>query len=251
MNQHQLNIEIQQFMNEKAISGDDYTPSEIAYIQQYAGSGGMQSKGAKGSGILHEFYTPDYICDLVHHLAYKYGYDGGTILEPSIATGRLIKPFADKTKVVGFEISTVASKICQITYPQATIYNEYFEVAFMSYPRINSRLKGKITWLEQYPFSLVIGNPPFGIYKNYYSSYFRNPGIKLIEHFFMYYGLLLLKPGGLLVYLTGSNFLRNGITYNKEKELIGIMADLVDAYRLPSVFDKTDISTDIIILRKK
>ena len=251
MNPYQLNQEIERFITERDASGGEYSPSDIAYIRQYTGSGGQAKHGATGQGLLHEFFTPDFVCELMKELALRYGYDGGYVLEPSVATGRIIAPFSDKSKIVGFEINPVTARICKISYPQATIYPQYFETAFMECPRFTNRMKSKLTWLEQYPFSLVIGNPPFGIYKNYYSSYFRHPKIKQIEMFFMYYGLKLLKPGGLLVYLTSSNFLRNGITYNLEKEAIGALAELVDAYRLPPVFSTTGVAVDILVFKRK
>ena len=199
--------------------------------------------------ILYEFYTPDYVCNLMHSLALTYGYDGGTILEPSVATGKIIRPFADKSKVTAFEVNPVTARICKICYPQATVHTEYFETAFMQPPRYTSRLK-HLTWLDGYPFSLVIGNPPYGKYSNKYSALFRNPKMKQIELFFMYYGLQTLRAGGLMIYLTSSNFLRNGLTYNPEKELIGNLADLIDAYRLPPVFAKSGVAVDILVFKK-
>jgi type I restriction-modification system DNA methylase subunit len=203
--------------------------------------------------VLYEFFTPEYIVELMWELAYKYGYDKtGSILEPSIATGRLIAPAPDKSKITAFEINPTSARICQITYPEAKIHTGYFETAFLQEPRFTSKLKGEqITWLDDYPFSLVIGNPPYGKHKNKYSSYFTNPKMQQIELFFMYYGLKLLKSDGLLVYITSSNFLRNGISYNSEKESIGKIAELIDAYRLPPVFRFSEVPTDIIVLRKK
>jgi spermidine synthase len=67
----------------------------------------------------------------------------------------------------------------------------------------------------------------------------------------MYYGLQLLKPGGLMVYLTGSNFLRNGITYQTEKAELEKVCDILDAYRLPPVFKFSQVPTDIIVLKRK
>lgn len=254
-NQYQLNREIEEFIRDKDSRNESYSGADIDFIQQYEGSGGQGSKGAKGEGVLYEFYTPDYICDLMYELAVRYGYDGGSVLEPSIATGRLIKPIPDKSKVTGFEINPITARICQINYPEAKIHNGYFETAFLKPPRFTERIKpGTVwvpTWLEDYPFSLVIGNPPYGKYTNKYSSFFRNPKMQQIELFFMYYGTLLLRPGGLLVYLTSSNFLRNGISYNSEKGEIGKIADLVDAYRLPPVFRFSEVPTDIIIFKRK
>ena len=154
MNKYQLNKEIEQFIAKRDASGGDYSPQEIEYIQQYEGSGGLASKGARGMEILYEFYTPAYVCDLMYSLAQTYGYDGGAILEPSVATGKIIYPFADKSKVTAFEVNPVTARICEISYPQATIHNGYFETAFLEPPRFTSRHK-KLTWLAGYPFSLV------------------------------------------------------------------------------------------------
>ena len=71
-----------------------------------------------------------------------------------------------------------------------------------------------------------------------------------IEHFFMFYGLQLLKPGGLLIFITGSNFLRNGLTYQRVKNEIGKLSKMVDAYRLPPVFRFSKVPTDIIVLKR-
>ncbi len=252
MNQYQLNKEIEDFIRQKDKKDEKYSNDDIGYIQQYEGAGGQGKHGAKGQGVLYEFFTPDYICELMYKQALSHGYDGGAILEPSIATGRLIKPFEDKSKVTAFEISPISTRITQISYPEITLYNDYFETAFLQAPRYTSRVnKQKLTWLKGYPFSLVIGNPPYGKYKNRYSIFFKNPKIHQIEIFFMYYGLLLLKPGGLLVYITSSNFLRNGITYNSDKEQMGKIAELVDAYRLPPVFKSTSVPTDILIFKRK
>ncbi len=174
------------------------------------------------------------------------------MLEPSVATGRLLRPAPDKNKCTAFEINPLSARICEITHPGVTVYNNYFETAFLEPERFTRRIKpDQVTWLKDYPFSLVIGNPPYGKYKNKFSSYFPTPAMHQIELFFVYYGLKLLAPGGLLVYIISSNFLRNGISYNSEKEQIGMLADLVDAYRLPPVFRFSEVPVDIIVLRKK
>jgi hypothetical protein len=250
-NQHTLNRRIESFIAEKEHRKESFNKTDIAFIQQYEGSGGQGDKGASGEGILHEFFTPDYICELMWDLAIKSGYDGGYVLEPSIATGRLIKNAPDYSKCVGFEINPVSARIAEISFPGVTVHKAHFETAFMEKPRFTSRLKGKLTWLEEYPFSLVIGNPPYGIYQNMYSTYFPSPKFRQIEIFFMYYALQLLKVAGLLIYITGSNFLRNGDTYNESKVELEKICDLVDAYRLPPVFNATEVPVDIIVLKRK
>ncbi len=252
MNQFELNKQIQQFILQKDKNAESYSTADRKFIAQYEGSGGQGSKGATGEGVLYEFFTPDFICELMWKLAYRYGFKaGGSVLEPSVGTGNLLKWAPNNSKCYGFEINPISKRITEILYPDAKIYEGYFETAFLQEPRFTSRLKDKITWLEGYPFSLVIGNPPYGKYKNKYSSYFTRPKMHQIELFFMYQGLQLLKPGGLMVYLTGSNFLRNGITYQSEKLELEKLADIVDAYRLPPVFKFSKVPTDIIVFKRK
>ena len=252
INQHLLNHQIEELIDKKEALHQKFTASEISFISQYEGSGGQGKQGASGQGLLHEFFTPEFVVDLMWELARHYGYDDGHVLEPSIGTGRMIKPATDYAKCVGFEINPVSARIAELSYPGCKVYNSYFETAFLEEPRYTSKLKGKLTWLKEYPFSLVIGNPPYGVYKNQYSSYFTEAKkLKQVELFFIYKGLELLKPGGLLVYVTGSNFLRNGDSYNEAKIEIGKLAHLVDVYRLPPVFKFSQIPTDIILLRKK
>lgn len=254
MNQHQLNKQIEAFIQEKDTTKAGYTDADKEYILKYEGSGGQASKGATGEGLLYEFYTPDYVCNAMWDLARHHGFnEDGYVLEPSVGTGRLIQPAKDYSKCVGFEINPTSARIAEIVCPKATIHRGYFETVFLKPPRFAERIKtGNHTWLKQYPFSLVIGNPPYGIYKNKYSAYFpEGKRMKQIENFFFFKGLQLLEKGGLLIYLTGSNFLRNGQSYNEAKKEIGEYCDLIDAYRLPPVFSYSQVPTDIIILRKK
>ena len=252
MNQLELNQAIEAFIRKRDAESGSYSEEEKAYLRRYEGAGGLGSKGAQGEGLLYEFFTPDYVVKLMWELAFNHGFQSsGTVLEPSVATGRLLDPAPDKSKCYGFEINPITLRIAQIVHPGARLYEGYFETAFLEPPRFTRRLNSQITWLEGYPFSLVIGNPPYGKYRNRYSSYFPKPKMHQIELFFMYHGLRLLRPGGLLVYITSSNFLRNGWSYQGEKWEMESMAELADAYRLPPVFKSSQVPTDLIVFRKK
>jgi type I restriction-modification system DNA methylase subunit len=252
MNQHELNTEIAEFIRMKDDNNDAFSREDIEYIKQYEGSGGQGKHGATGEGVLYEFYTPDFVSDLMLRLAQKHGYSGGKVLEPSCGTGRLLLPFQNKSDLVGFEINPTSVRIAELSNPGMKVYRGYFETAFMKPPRFTERIKkNEFTWIDGYPFSLIIGNPPYGKYKNKYSSFFSTPKIKQIEIFFMYYGMQCLSPGGLLIYLTSSNFLRNGISYNSEKQLLEPITEIVDAYRLPAVFRFSEVPTDIIVFKRK
>lgn len=245
-------------MLEKEAKKKPLTPDEKKQLQQYEGMGGRIKEGAKssadgGDNPLYEFYTPQYIANAMYEIARKYGYiDTHKVLEPSCATGRLIEPCKKPQNVTAFELTEASCRIAKLIYPKATIYNQYFETAFLQPPKYRTRITGKIpTWLKDYPFDLVVGNPPYGKYVGFYSSYFSKPKMPQVEQFFIYYGLKLLKKDGLLVYLISQNFMRNGNSYTKVKDEIGKLADLIDAYRLPPVFKTSDVPTDIIVLRKK
>jgi type I restriction-modification system DNA methylase subunit len=251
MDAYTLNKDIETLLRKKDAAREGYSPEEIAFIQQYEGAGGKGSKGATGEGVLYEFYTPVYICQLMWKLAWRYGFDpDGTVLEPSLATGRFLADAPRKDLCYGFEINPVTRRIAEITYPDAHIYDGYFETAFLESPRFANLRTTSLTWLEGFPFSLVIGNPPYGKYRNRYSAYFPKPKMHQIELFFMYYGLQMLKKNGLLLYLVSSNFMRNGLSYQGEKQAIESIAELVDAYRLPPVFRSSQVPVDILVFRK-
>jgi hypothetical protein len=212
----------------------------------------FESEGStEGKGKLYEFFTPQVVADKMLALAQHYGFKGGNVLEPATGSGRLIKNLKD-TNITAFEISKDNFEILKREFPNAELYNFNFEKAFLKEPRFNTLLnrKGTETWLKGAPFDLVLANPPYGKFSGLYSSYFNFKG--QVEHFFILQTLYLLKKGGLGVYLIPSSFLRNGVTYNEIKKQIFEIAEFVDAYRLPSnIFEKTQIGTDILILRKK
>jgi len=212
----------------------------------------FESEGStEGKGKLYEFFTPQIVADKMLALAQHYGFKGGNVLEPATGSGRLIKNLKD-TNITAFEISKENFEILKREFPNAELYNYNFEKAFLKEPRFNTLLnrKGTETWLKNAPFDLVLANPPYGKFSGLYSSYFNFKG--QVEHFFILQTLYLLKKGGLGVYLIPSSFLRNGIAYNDIKKQIFEIAEFVDAYRLPSnIFEKTQIGTDILILRKK
>ena len=250
LNPHQLNTAIEKFID-SVDKNKKLTDKELDFITRYEGSGGLVKHGATGRGILNEFYTPDWLADMVWKLARAHGFTGGTVLEPSCGTGRLLVPAPEKFQCVGFEINKYSAFIAQKRFTEITIHNLFFEQAFMEPPRYNKRMKGISTWLKEYPFSLVIGNPPYGKYHNEYSTFFKNPKMLQVELMFFYYGLQLLRPGGLLIYVVSSAVLRNGIKYYDVKKEIGKLADIVDAYRLPPVFEHSEVPTDIIVLKRK
>lgn len=231
--------------------GTKLTQEQKDFVMQYTGKGQEFKKDdSLVSEGLYEFYTPNYLRELMWQLAYAHGYDGGPVLEPSCATGHFFLNAPNEANCTGIELNPVTAKIAQLVFPKATIHNMFFEQVFMDPERgrYNRVMKGKkISWLN-YPFSLVIGNPPYGTHKNLYSKYFSNH--IQVEIFFLIKSLQLLKPGGVLVFLTASSWLRNGDAYNHLKMEATQIATLVDAYRMPTVFKRSGVPTDILVYKK-
>ncbi len=206
-----------------------------------------------GTNRLYSFFTPVWLCEIMYQLAVKHGFDPktGKVLEPACGTGHFLSILPNQKNVTAFELDPLNYRIAKKRASGVTIYNDYFETSFLQEPRFTTLLKNNGTWLKSAPFDMVIGNPPYGKYANLYSSYFKPLKIKQVEMFFMLQSVKLLKKGGLLVFITGSSFMRNDKTYQHEKEKISEFADFVDAYRMPKVFKNTDVPTDILIFRRK
>lgn len=217
-------------------------------LERYEGLGGMAETGRVDKGLLHQFYTPYIICKKMIELARRHGWNGGgNVLEPSCGTGRFFKFMPTTCKLYGFDPDTTNSEIVTRLYPEVKLYQQELETAFLEQPRYNK--KARKTWLPE--MDLVIGNPPYGDYMGYYKTYM--PSLyKRFEFLFIYLGLQLLKPGGLLIYIVSQNVMNNGGKYNSMKEDILRHGSLIDAYRLPNgIFSTTEVGTDIIILKRK
>ncbi len=233
------------------------TADQMELLEQYEGVGAEYDDDANqehNEAALTQFYTPDYLASRMAALARHHGFAGGSVLEPSCGVGRLIKPFANTEGITltGFELDPNPYRIAKRLYPQAELHNAAFETALLDRERGTRQLPDKNpTWLAKHPFDLVIGNPPYGGHKNTYSG-MLTPRFKQVEIAFVHMAGLLLKPGGLLVYLTARNFLSFGTAMQNDKAKCLKILDLVDAYRMPNgVFDRSNVGTDILVFRRK
>lgn len=242
------NAEIALFMKNRVIAPAPWTLDEIAWIQTYAGDGGM---GLDTRGILYEYYTPHALVSRMWGLAHKYGFTGGDILEPSCGIGRFLQ-YVDpsNSSVDAYEFSKdndTSFQIAKASYPWANVNGDYFESIF--YRGGNKRVG------TEKRYDLVIGNPPYGEFSGYYAAdKFEGkifPG-RTYDQYFLWAGISLLKKGGLLIFIIPSTFMDNSSSYNNFKDAIAEQADLIDAYRCPlSTFEHTKIQTDIVVFRKR
>ncbi len=258
--QFDINLEIEALLTEKGTNPAEYSSEEKILLANYEGYGGIGTNEmtmAQAKGSKTEFYTPDAIVQKMWGLAYKHGYTReGAVLDPSCGTGRFLKYVSTGTPFTAFEISPFSYQISKILYPAGNIFNNNFETLFI---KNNNTVRDKYTGPK---FDLVITNPPYDEAKSMYMGMgeLRYTGASDWINYFITRGLDTLNPGGLLVYIIGTEVMNGGTpwlgqsdqTDKKVKEAIAAKADLIDAYRLPiGVFTRTDVLSDIIVLRKK
>ena len=192
------------------------------------------------------------ICNKMWGLAFKYGFtfNNTNILEPAYGSARFLQfiPQEAKVYVRGYEIEETAYTIGKVLFPKYDLRFSSFETMFFT-GRRHVGLAGVDVF-----FDLVIGNPPYAEYVSNYAKLGEkdDTGAFTFEMYFIMRGVDVLKPGGLLVFIIPSSFMANNKKYNDFKEKLARKVDLLEAYRLPSgIFPNTEVTTDIIVLRKK
>lgn len=257
-----LNRAIEQLIEGKnSTNPEDYTSDEKRFISLYSGMGGLEKFGAKGAGLLYEYFTPDLIAEKMWGLAYKHGFNGGKVAEPSTGVGAFVKYANADCDVVGYEINKYSYMICKILYPHVKMYHSPFERRFIhNNDTVRNKVYGAVAnAFDNIRFDLVIGNPPYGPFNSREAgmgeaSYTR---AKSYVEYFISRGLDITVSGGLLIYIVGVEVANGGIPFlqqgaTKAKLEIAEKADLLEAYRLPNgVFDRTDVVSDILVFRKK
>jgi hypothetical protein len=178
-NQYELNKAIEDLLIERAGTtlyndSSEYSSDEKNFIRKYSGYGGLDKYGATGKGGLFEYYTPKEVIERMWVLAYKYGYNNGSMLETSIGIGEFLQYAPKDIRIVGYEINEFSAKICKILYPTAEVHVQPFEKTFIG--KNNWTMKDNLGSLEK--FDLVIGNPPYGDFSVVESRYMSGMGEK-------------------------------------------------------------------------
>jgi hypothetical protein len=244
----ETNKKIEAIIDAKRFSGVDFTEEEKELFRLYSGYGGLISQGANGTGILYEYYTDSQIIEKMWGLAYKFGFTGGRMLEPSVGIGDFLKVAPVNVEVVAYEINPYSAAICQLLYPKAKVHHSSFETIFFNgFKHLKDNHNIGL-------FDLVIGNPPYGEFTGKYAGMGEKKFTKAKEydHYFITRGIDLLRPGGLLVFIIPSSFLDSAKSHTEVKKRIASKAELKDAYRLPNgIFKSTDVGTDIVVFKKR
>jgi len=240
-----INEQVEQLLVEKNYSKDqnDYTQEERDLLANYTGSGGKESVGAKGKGLLNEYYTPQKLVNKLWDIVNSIAPDAQTAFEPSAGTGRIISSSPRHISMDGAEISEISGTIAQILNPDSNITIGDFQEIF--FDKKTGKEKANIP-----QYDVVIGNPPFGDRAGFIKGKGEESKINRQEEYFIKRGLDMTKDGGTLIYVVNSSFLKKGTSEGKSR--IAQLGSLETAYRLPEdVFEDTSIGTDIVIFKKQ
>jgi hypothetical protein len=237
---------------------EKWSADEKEFIGNYSGYGGLDEFGEISKGSLFEYYTPEKVIEKMWALAYKYGYKEGRMIEPAAAIGLFLKREYVKSMVQkdALEINKYSARICKLLYPEVNV-NDGLEVKFFEqlFIKNNYTVRNKVIPV----YDLVIGNPPYGEAQGLYMGMGEKDYTKAKNYidYFIFRGLDLLKPGGLLIYIIGAEVAGGGKPWldqgtSKCKDAIALKGKLIDAYRLPEgLFARTNVVSDIIVFRKR
>ncbi len=198
-------------------------------------------ESAKAS-VNNSHYTDPLVIHWIWAVLRRLGFQGGRILEPSAGIGHFLgcmpADVASRSRITAIEIDRVSGRMLRSLYAPFGV---------------DVRIGGfESAALAEGTFDLVLSNVPFGRYgvlDNRNRPYSRAS----IHNWFVGRALDLLRPGGLVCFITSSYFLDEndaGVRAHVASE-----ADLATAFRLPAgTFERlasTSVQADLVVFRKR
>jgi N12 class adenine-specific DNA methylase len=235
--------------------------AEQAILSQYVGWGGLSeafsdqpswsTKAARlrqlltpreyqaaRDSTLNAHYTSPEVIGAIYQGLGELGFTGGNILEPALGSGNFFGLFPENWKdstLYGVELDSLSARIAKQLYQKALVREEGFEK----------------TDLPENFFDLAVGNVPFGGYQLADPKYDRHH--LLIHDYFFAKSVALVRPGGLLAFVTSKGTLDKA--NDSFRSYLMERAELLGAIRLPNTAfaqsANTKVTSDIIILRKR
>jgi N12 class adenine-specific DNA methylase len=254
---YETNLQAIRLAKEIIVQGRAASAEEQAILARYVGWGDSALlRLANGSKELNELLNEDELRSLrgsslnAHYTALPvigamwdalsfmgFGSQPARIIDPSAGVGHFksLMPSSFSAEWAEVELDSLTATILKLLHPASRVFAEGYER--VDFPR---------NW-----FDLAISNVPFGDYgvvKRGLPSFLR----KSIHDFFFANTVALLKPGGVLAFITSR--------YTLDKKDKGIRAwlarhlDLLAAVRLPNNAFKenagTEVVTDVLFMRK-
>ncbi len=217
------------------------TPGKSGWEQQYEEIKSLLTEEefqAAQESTLTAYYTEQGVIRHIYDALEKFGFHGGNILDPAMATGNFFSVLPESmagSRLYGVEIEPISGHIAKHLYPGADIQVTGFE--HTSHP-------------DQF-FDVVIGNIPFNSIKvddpRYNRYNFR------IHDYFLAKSLDKTRPGGIVAVITSKYTMDKA--NSGSRRYLAQRAELLGAIRLPGNAFKqvagTEATTDILFLKKR
>jgi N12 class adenine-specific DNA methylase len=220
-----------------------FHPNANGWETEYAELKQLLDKGeyaAARNSTITAFYTEQSLIQTIHATLQRFGLASGAgrrLLEPSMGSGNffsVLPPEWENAELHGVELDSLTGRISRQLYPKATVHIQGFET---------------IDWREQ-RFDAMFSNIPFHnirIHDRRYSS------SHYIHDYFFIRSLDLLKPGGILAFITSKG------TMDKQdssvRQTLAQKAELIGMVRLPNntlqSLANATVTTDIVFLQKR
>lgn len=218
-----------------------FDASNASWSKEYTELKQLLTEGEYGSAresTLNAHYTSPTVIKAIYQAIESTGIKSGNMLEPSCGVGNFLGLFprdmAD-VKLHGVELDGISGRIARQLYQTADIRIQGFET----------------TAFQNGYFDFAVGNVPFGDYR-VHDPEFNKFKFNIHDYFFVK-TLDLVKPGGVIAYITSKGTLDKA--NNSARKYIAQRAELVGAIRLPNTaFFKnagTQVTTDILFLQKR
>ena len=194
------------------------------------------------ASVNNSHYTEVHVIEAMWRAVEGFGFTGGRILEPAAGIGHFVgampRDMAQRSSVTAIEIDQLSGRLLKALYAPAGL-----DVRTSPFEK---------TSLADNWFDLVIGNVPFGKYKVADASN-RAYARFSIHNYFFGRALDLVRPGGLVCFITSSHTME--AQAEAVREYIASQAHLLGAIRLPkgafAGLASTEVQTDILFLRKR
>lgn len=184
------------------------------------------------------YYTDPIIIKKMYKALNNMGFEEGKILDPAMGTGNFFSNLPEnmsKSKLYGVELDSITGRIAKKLFPKANISVQGFETTSF---RDNS-------------FDVIVGNIPFNNIRVLDERYDEHNF--LIHDYFIAKSLDLVKPGGIVAFITSKGTLDK--KNSAVREYMAERSDLLGAIRLPNTAFKaiagTEVTADIIFLQKR
>lgn len=198
-------------------------------------------ESAKAS-VNNSHYTDPLVIHWIWAVLRRLGFQGGRILEPSAGIGHFLgcmpADVAGRSRITAIEIDRISGRMLRSLYAPFGV---------------DVRIGGfESTTLAEGTFDLVLSNVPFGRYgvlDNRNRPYSRAS----IHNWFVGRALDVVRPGGLVCFITSSYFLDENEAGVRAH--VAFEADLITAFRLPAgTFERlasTSVQADLVVFRKR